>query len=90
MTDLTVILPPVLVLALVAHTLVRAVLYRPWTVKPVYRFLFVRSAWYRRWIMRRHVAAFRQMNRALATFPAVAKRYAAALRTMGEVLARAA
>lgn len=42
-----------LIVCLALGWLINAVLFVPYRVKPIYRFLYQRSPWYRRWVLRR-------------------------------------
>ena len=51
-----------LVVCLALGSLINAVLYKPWRVKPIYRFLYRRSAWYRHF---RYIESIRAMTRGI-------------------------
>jgi hypothetical protein len=78
----------VLALAMGLFGVPYALLFKPWRVKPLYRFLYVRSAWYRRWMWRRHIAVMKQMTKALSALVPATKKAAESMRAFAEVCNR--
>lgn len=75
---MSVWLPPLLGVALAAHSLVYTVLFKPWRAKRLAYFLLRHWSWYRRWHIRWFfVRPMRQLARAFGQALAPAMRKAA-------------
>lgn len=68
---------------------INAVLFAPYRVKPIYRFLYRRSGWYRRWVFNRIVLpSMRRMTAGFAALVPAAQRATEAFRGLSAALAK--
>lgn len=70
---------------------INAVLFEPHRVRPLYRLIYPRSSWYRRWIFNRVVLpSMRRMNESFAGMVPAAKHAAESFRRLNDAFAKLA